>query len=292
MRATKNGSKAIDFLKDFGKDISDFPELLESLQKAALRFHMYSDHWMKVEEKFYTQPQMLGHFVEALINEGKFDPALSIIQRHDLINLGYIKSQHVLDIISRYFRPETPKRFNYLDNDLFTKDDYLPTEDILPNSQYTKYVLISDFNVDPNRDIIWVDNCEGEGFKQAEKEILGSEIVGIDTEHRFNTIKLENWDTSIIQIATKNKVFIFDLLKIEKTPEYLEFQKVLFENQEILKLGHSLAGDLKRIKDENTKPVILRKSLIVYDHRLSIIMWICQRSTKCIILAVRQALLQ
>jgi len=255
MMATRNSSKAADFIKDFGKEITDFPELLETLQKGALRFHMKNDHWMKFEEKFYTNhPQMLGYFVEALVNEGRFDQALSIIKRHDLVNLGYIKNKYVLDVLKPYLKEKSPKEYSYLENELFSKDDYLPTEKILPIDNYgPKYALLVDFGLDPVKDILFVDNCEG--FEEIMKDIVEAGTVGIDTEHRFNTIKLENWPTSVIQISTRTKVYIFDLLKIGKTEEYIAFFEALLENKDIMKLGQTLLNDLKTGEDKSG-PVI------------------------------------
>jgi len=240
MCQAKNASKAADFVKDFEKNPSDFPELLETLNRSALRFHSYNEHWMKVEEKFFNQKEILSYQVEYLLGGLNYDPALSIIKRHDLLSLGYITKPELLEEISPYFAQPPKRNFSYIENDLFIKDDFLPTEEILNVSGPGHYAKLSEFGINPDTDVIWVDDLENEAFTKVKEDILGAKCVGIDTENRFNLNKFENWEICLVQIATPNKIYLFDLLKVGDLPAYNDLIKDLLQNEDILKVKYSV----------------------------------------------------
>lgn len=83
-------------------------------------------------------------------------------------------------------------------------------------------------------------------FKSTVELISGESIIAIDTEHyKEPSNKLK---TSTLQISTKEKIFIFDLLSIMQSEEwenYIKLLDMLFRSEEILKLVYEPIQDLK-----------------------------------------------
>lgn len=76
-------------------------------------------------------------------------------------------------------------------------------------------------------------------------DILAEEsILGFDTETRPAFKKGEHYKPSLIQLASKDKVFIFQLHSMNMEPF-----KVLFENAKITKVGVGVGGDIKGLKE-------------------------------------------
>ncbi len=93
-------------------------------------------------------------------------------------------------------------------------------------------------------EIIVVDNVTkiGDVIKDIELE----KIIGVDTETRPSFTKGTFNKTALIQIATKNKVYLFRLNKIG-------FPFVLaniFENPEIQKIGIAILQDMKELSEQ------------------------------------------
>ncbi|KAH7676510.1 DNA helicase protein [Dioscorea alata] len=99
-------------------------------------------------------------------------------------------------------------------------------------------------------EIIWIDELDG--LLSATNHIEGSKLVGIDCEWKPNYEKGSKPNkVSIIQIASENKVYIFDLIKLyENEKEVLNscFRRILC-SPNILKLGYNLQCDLHQLSE-------------------------------------------
>ncbi len=81
---------------------------------------------------------------------------------------------------------------------------------------------------------------------EAIKEIAQEKIIGLDTETKPSFTKGTSYKTSLIQIATSNKVFLFRLNKIGFP---LGLAKI-FESKKIQKIGIAVGQDLKEIRGQ------------------------------------------
>lgn len=97
-------------------------------------------------------------------------------------------------------------------------------------------------------DIIWVDDFHG--LITATNYIEGCKVVGIDCEWKPNYEKgCKPNKVSIMQIASENRAYIFDLIKLHKdVPIELDccFKNILC-SPNILKLGYNLQCDLYQL---------------------------------------------
>lgn len=96
--------------------------------------------------------------------------------------------------------------------------------------------------------IIWVD--EFHGLISATNYIEGCKVVGIDCEWKPNYVKGSKPNkVSIMQIASENRAYIFDLIKLhDDVPVELNncFRNILC-SPNILKLGYNLQCDLHQL---------------------------------------------
>lgn len=70
-------------------------------------------------------------------------------------------------------------------------------------------------------------------------------MVGFDSEFWATATKYEEGGVSIIQLATKSDLFIFDYRSLRKNEEFDNFFIKLMENNQIVKVGHTVASDLQ-----------------------------------------------
>ena len=93
-------------------------------------------------------------------------------------------------------------------------------------------------------EILVVDNPEK--LEGAIEDIENENIIGVDTETKPTFKKGEFNNTSLIQIATRKKVYLFRLNKIG-FPFALS---IIFENPEIQKIGIAVIQDMKELSDQ------------------------------------------
>ncbi|XP_058190029.1 uncharacterized protein LOC131307510 isoform X1 [Rhododendron vialii] len=97
-------------------------------------------------------------------------------------------------------------------------------------------------------DIIWVD--EVNGLRDATCHIEESKVVGIDCEWKPNFEKGSKPNkVSIMQIASENVVFIFDLIKLfEDVPDIMDncLGRIL-QSPRVLKLGYNFQCDVRQL---------------------------------------------
>jgi hypothetical protein len=85
-------------VKDFKRDIEEFPELKERLLKSSMRYYLgcylhkkptHPDHMPleKIEDLMSGFTQMLGYLVDDLVFRGKKNEARGICERHQLFDV-------------------------------------------------------------------------------------------------------------------------------------------------------------------------------------------------------------
>ena len=242
MTTNKLASRAADLVKHFKLNPNDFPELIQRLQKNCLRFYENSDIWMKVEEKFFNHKDMLGFYVEDLIFKEQVDLALSIVQRHNLLEGGNITKEDTLEIVRPYFTNPPEKTFTYSENQLFMVDLYEPTEEILGEAPPGTYWNFKDFGIDLEKDLIYIEDCDNEHWKSTVEHLLSAPVVGLDSEFRMSMTKFDKQGTALLQLATKEKLIIIDSLKLSTHPEYNKLIHDLFNDPKILKVMREYSG--------------------------------------------------
>ena len=110
--------------------------------------------------------------------------------------------------------------------------------------------LQKDFGLLPNNHLHYIESIEKDQqtlniFNYSVTQILAAHEIGLDCEFATNFTKLDD-DTgqnSLLQIATDNEVFIFDLISIEKNEAFNNFISEILTGK-ILKSGVQIAGDL------------------------------------------------
>ncbi|MDR2200695.1 MAG: 3'-5' exonuclease domain-containing protein 2 [Puniceicoccales bacterium] len=91
--------------------------------------------------------------------------------------------------------------------------------------------------------IHFIDN-EGNAQK-AVRRIMGESILGFDTESKPAFLRGEKYLPSIVQIATANEVYLFQLAKLKK----LHALKPIFESQNLIKAGIAIRDDVLKLQE-------------------------------------------
>jgi ribonuclease D len=243
----KNAKNGGEIVKQYSLNPYDFPGLIPALQTSAIRFHMNEATWMQIEEKFCDDKSILGIIVDEFLYKNKVDEALSIVRRHKLYE-GDCLIPQVQKKVAPYFENPPKKTFNYLENELFTCDDYAPTQELLRIEPPGTFMHLKDLGCDPKNDLIYIDNLDSVEFDLAVKDIFSSEAIGFDTEFKFNLTRFDVSGTALMQIATRNKAYLIDSLKVSETPKYNQFVKELVSNPKIKIVGHTLSADLSKLR--------------------------------------------
>ncbi|KAL2631028.1 hypothetical protein R1flu_015714 [Riccia fluitans] len=125
--------------------------------------------------------------------------------------------------------------------------EQLPSCSVIINSSVNNdYIKLSD--VMPTDKVCWVDSIES--LASAKEHFRFADMVGLDSEWKANHIKgsQEN-KVSILQLATVECVFIFDMLHLSgQLPAALDdCLKLVFHAPNMLKLGYAVNNDLERL---------------------------------------------
>ncbi|KAK9219247.1 hypothetical protein WN943_007888 [Citrus x changshan-huyou] len=127
----------------------------------------------------------------------------------------------------------------------YSLEGFLKTREPEAGFVHSRFLHLKEVVVE---DIIWVD--EVDGLHKAICHIEGCKVVGIDCEWKPNYVKgCKMNKVSIMQIASDEMVFIFDLIKLaEDVPDVLDscLTRIL-QSPGILKLGYNFQCDIKQL---------------------------------------------
>ncbi|CAD8200999.1 unnamed protein product [Paramecium pentaurelia] len=238
MQNKRETNKAAEFIKNSNYNPADYPKVVEVLQKNCIKYMSKEHPWYKSEEMLLYQPQLLALLCENAYYNGLPTEALSIIKRNNLIDLIKTRVQEEKLQINYH------KGFQEIPNILFEKDEFKPTEEFV-NNEIGVYLHCKDFGYTENQ-IILIDKVD-ENYFDAWKYIHSSNAVGYDCEHVTPWTKLDYYGfrVCLVQIATKNHVFIFDYQKLKEALEFKKDVRQLMENAQIMKIGLGVEDDLK-----------------------------------------------
>ncbi|PHT98674.1 hypothetical protein BC332_32333 [Capsicum chinense] len=108
-----------------------------------------------------------------------------------------------------------------------------------------RYLQLDELSI---KEVVWVD--EANGLLDATRHIEECKVVGIDCEWKPNYEKGSSPNkVSIMQIASDNKVYILDLIKLyEDAPDVLDdcLTRIL-HSPRVLKLGYNFQCDVKQL---------------------------------------------
>ena len=215
----------------------DFPKVVEILKRNCI-FNVSRRHkWFQIEEKFYDAPDMLFIFIEHLIHKNHISIALSMIYRHNIIQNGLL-NEDVIEKISPFLMKGVPNlaKFSYKENPLFENDDYCPSEIAISTHQKDAYLTFEDFGLNPEKVIHFIKDTQSDIYHKAKEDLLNSTFVGIDSESICSTTKFTYQIVSTLQLASTTKVYIFDILALNKNEEFVRFLFELFMSPKVIKV--------------------------------------------------------
>ncbi|XP_016538743.2 uncharacterized protein LOC107839672 isoform X2 [Capsicum annuum] len=108
-----------------------------------------------------------------------------------------------------------------------------------------RYLQLDELSI---KEVVWVD--EANGLLDATRHIEECKVVGIDCEWKPNYEKGSSPNkVSIMQIASDNKVYILDLIKLyEDAPDVLDDCLThILHSPRVLKLGYNFQCDVKQL---------------------------------------------
>jgi len=216
-------------------DPQAYPKLIPGLQGAAIRHFVRDLDWMRLEEKFCADQNLLNLCVEGLIKKKMLNEAFSIIKRQKLLS-----NPSIPFYLKKKFKPLcSDPSLVFLKNSLFELDDYAPTEEILKLNEPGTFITMGDLGLDIKKDLIYIEKIATSKFEQAVNEILNSRAVGLDTEFTSHLTKFDKQRIALLQIATNEKIYVFNVLKMKEKIDFAKYQnfvKDLLTNPEILKV--------------------------------------------------------
>ena len=242
MCTNKHSKIAGKIVDSAGLNPADFPQLLERLNKAALRYFLYNDDMCVYQliELTYDAPDMIGIIAEDLEFQGK--------KFKDSWQVG-LASYLVLKF------PEAPVR-GAIKNALMRAR---PRKAMGPSTSFTPLQPELDLGLELPRDaVIFVDTVE----KINEMQWTGN-LAGIDCEWRPALVRFQSTRVSIMQIAFENVVYVVDVLNLNTCPELDEKLGSLMQS-EIYKLGVSFEGDRKMMRQSYPHLKAFQKEMVNY----------------------------
>ena len=83
------------------------------------------------------------------------------------------------------------------------------------------------------------------GMEEAIPELLKSGLLGFDTETRPSFSRGDNFPVALLQLATRDRVWLFQLLQIETPGRLAE----VLSSPQILKVGVAIRDDIRKLQD-------------------------------------------
>ncbi|KAL4474433.1 hypothetical protein ABPG72_007832 [Tetrahymena utriculariae] len=246
LTTNKDASKAADLIKQFKLNPDHFPEVEIRLKKMSVRYNLRTYSWEFVAELFREQKDILGYAVEDLLYNKQYNKAYSILKSDDQI-IKYVYKKESLQALN-----DPSIKFEILPNRLYTMDYFSPqSENIGQEPQGTHLNLSKDFGITRDK-VFFINDVKSNHFEFAKKELESAKQIGLDGEFRPAVTKLDNNSQSLalLQLATKNYCFLFDPTALKNEKEYELLQQNIFQNPNILKIGHTISGDISMVASQ------------------------------------------
>ncbi|KAH1229581.1 Werner Syndrome-like exonuclease [Glycine max] len=197
----------------------DFPDVYKRCKESSLKNLAEKGCWDVAEARINNDRQLMEYLVYLAMEAGYMEKVDELCDRYSLSRfLDINDDKHKTALF-----PAVPETSNL-------QGHYLNLDELLVES------------------IIWVD--EVEGLLDATRHIEGFKVIGLDCEWKPNYIKGSKPNkVSIMQIASEDSAFIFDLIKLHKeVPDILDdcLSRILLSPR-ILKLGYNFQCDAKQL---------------------------------------------
>ncbi|EAR93672.2 3'-5' exonuclease (macronuclear) [Tetrahymena thermophila SB210] len=237
--------KCIEIIEKYNLNYKEFPQLVDRMEKkkVAKILQDCNQNWEKAEERINSQSQLLFYLVDLLVQKKKYQEAASIISRHQLNKIF----QTQIDSLASHFELNQllqDKSQNTMLNRILERDGFGPTE-VLCFLEQEKYLTLEECGINQT-DVYFIDQIN-QDFKIAVEILTKSKLIGFDSEFIPRWNKFEKGGIATLQLATNNKIFIFDTIKLLENEQFLDFVTYLFENENILKIGHSIWQDINEM---------------------------------------------
>ena len=230
----RDATKAANIIQRFKLDPEDYPEVIDVLEKNCMRHWAHEQEWMQIEEKFWLHKKILSNYVTDLFNKNEIDIALSITERHKLLAENFFPAP-VRRNLSTFFEGNPSIRsFKYIENPLFTSDKFMPTEEVLGYSPRGTSVNFNKFKMEFDQDVIFIDDDTSKKYTDAESALRDTKIIGFDSEFSGAFTKFGESTLCLIQLATTEKVFLFDCIALSKSPTFTKLIYDLFSDPTIM----------------------------------------------------------
>jgi 3'-5' exonuclease len=242
MCTNKHSKVAGKIVESSGLNPTDFPKLLERLNKNALRYFINSDDLCLYQliELTYDSPEMLAIIVEDLEFQGK--------KFKDSWQLG------LASFLLRKF-PDLPVREPIKS----IVKAYKPRNAKGPSKTFSPLQPEFDLTLElPQSSVIFVDTIE----KLNNMHWTGP-IAGIDCEWRATLVRFKKYKVSIMQIAFEDIIYIVDMIALNLCPELDQKLSELMQGG-TYKLGVSFEGDRRMMQQSYPHLEAFKKPMVNY----------------------------
>ena len=207
-------------------------------RRGFIRFFEKKFGYEKTEEVTSKDPRALELLINHLVYKKKTNQAYSVFVR----NKEAIKNKHICHMFSE--KNVKQEQYKLLSNSLVEKDAFLPQEVINDPSLSSKFLKLSDFQIE-EKDVLFIDS---KNFQDHENIFLKDPVLGLDCE--FWDSDCTNFSKSkvaTLQVASKDQCAIFDVIDLEQTPSFVFWLQTMLESDSIVKVGHSFSGDIRML---------------------------------------------
>lgn len=212
--------------------------MLDFQRRGFINYFTKKTGYEKCEEICRKDPRAIELLIEYLFSKKKVNEAYSVFKRNEaLVTNGHILYKFEEQRVSQ-------NGYKLLPNKLRTMDDFLPYEVILDPTKAEAFAKLADYGIQES-DVTFIDSSNFAEYREA---FLDEPILGLDCEFRDNDCTNFN-DTKVatLQVASKTKCAIFDVMDLEKCGGFAEWLQKMLETPSILKIGHSFSGDVKML---------------------------------------------
>lgn len=116
------------------------------------------------------------------------------------------------------------------------KNNAVSLGELLGKSEFQDYIDFKDFQVNPDENILWIDDCENDLFKEITEEILRSHAVAFTGKAIHDISTPDALQMTVFAISTNTKVYVFDAIRLARCPKFRSLFLSLLENKDILKV--------------------------------------------------------
>ena len=141
MGTNQHAKRASEFIIKQGRNLQDFPPIVERLQKKAVRYQIANYDWELVGEKLASDKPLLAIAAEDYFYKKNLDIAYTLITHYQLGS--YLQKKEINDWIKQIEVGElVPPSF--LDNKLIDNDKFQPT---FEDKEGSNYVKLSEYGI-------------------------------------------------------------------------------------------------------------------------------------------------